>query len=289
MKVKFTKMHGCGNDYIYITDFENKIKTPGALSIRLSDRRRGIGGDGLILICKSDKADAKMRIFNSDGSEGKMCGNGIRCVGKLLYDDNLISHKNMKIDTLSGIKNVILSEGYGNIKETKYKEKNFSILSVDMGKPDFTPDKIPVDIKGDRIIDREVEINGKKYKINCVSMGNPHCVIFCKDIFKTDVEGIGKEIENSKLFPEGVNVEFVHIDGNSSISMRVWERGSGETFACGTGACASVVLAVENGFFGKNQDITVKLRGGELIIKYEDDKVFMTGPAEEVFKGEVEI
>lgn len=289
MKVKFTKMHGCGNDYIYITDFENKIKTPGALSIRLSDRRRGIGGDGLILICKSDKADAKMRIFNSDGSEGKMCGNGIRCVGKLLYDDNLISHKNMKIDTLSGIKNVILSEGYGNIKETEYKEKNFSILSVDMGKPDFTPDKIPVDIKSDRIIDREVEINGKKYKINCVSMGNPHCVIFCKDIFKTDVEGIGKEIENSKLFPEGVNVEFVHIDGNSSISMRVWERGSGETFACGTGACASVVLAVENGFFGKNQDITVKLRGGELIIKYEDDKVFMTGPAEEVFKGEVEI
>lgn len=289
MKVKFTKMHGCGNDYIYITDFENKIKTPGALSIRLSDRRRGIGGDGLILICKSDKADAKMRIFNSDGSEGKMCGNGIRCVGKLLYDDNLISHKNMKIDTLSGIKNVILSENYGNIKENKNKEKNLSILSVDMGKPDFAPDKIPVDIKGDRIIDREVEINGKKYKINCVSMGNPHCVIFCKDIFKTDVEGIGKEIENSKLFPEGVNVEFVHIDGNSSISMRVWERGSGETFACGTGACASVVLAVENGFFGKNQDITVKLRGGELIIKYEDDKVFMTGPAEEVFKGEVEI
>lgn len=283
MKIKFTKMHGCGNDYIYINNFDDKIKDPGALSMRLSDRRRGIGGDGLILICKSDKADAKMRIFNSDGSEGKMCGNGIRCVGKFLYDNNMVSCKDLKIDTLSGIKDVNLCESSKNAGE------NISILSVDMGSPKFSPEKIPISLEGERAIDREVEIKGEKYKINCVSMGNPHCVIFCDDICKVNVGTVGKEIEKSELFPEGVNVEFVHIDDNKSISMRVWERGSGETFACGTGACASVVSAVENGFFHKNQDIEVKLRGGKLIIRYEDNKVYMKGPAEEVFKGEVEI
>jgi diaminopimelate epimerase len=283
MKIKFTKMHGCGNDYIYINDIEDKINSPEALSIKLSDRRRGIGGDGIILICKSDKADAKMRIFNADGSEGKMCGNGIRCVGKFLYDNKLVLHKDMKIDTLSGIKNVNMCESAG------HEGENVSILSVDMGKPEFSPEKIPVKLKGDKVINKEVEIEGEKYKINCVSMGNPHCVIFCEDVFGADVEGIGKKLEKRELFPEGVNVEFIHIDDEKSISMRVWERGSRETFACGTGACAAVVSAVENGFFHKNQDIEVRLRGGNLIVKYEEDRVYMTGPAEEVFKGEVDI
>ena len=286
MKIKFTKMHGCGNDYIYINCFEKEIENPGDLSKKLSNRRTGIGGDGVILICKSKVAAAKMRIFNADGSEGKMCGNGIRCVGKFLYDNKMVKAEDMKIETLSGVKNVTLC---GNAAGNTQEGEKTSILKVNMGKPNFSPKEIPVKIEGEKVINKEININVGNYKINCVSMGNPHCVIFCKDVFNTDVKGVGIGIENSGLFPEGVNTEFIHINSDKSISMRVWERGSGETFACGTGACASVVAAVENGFFNKGEDVKVKLKGGELTINYTEESVYMTGPAQEVFKGEIEI
>lgn len=279
MKIDFTKMHGCGNDYIYINCFENDILNPEKLSVKLSDRRKSIGADGIILVCRSENFDAKMRIFNADGSEGKMCGNGIRCVGKFLFDNGLSSSKNMRIDTLSGVRKVDLIES----------DKRVSILKVDMGEVRFSAKDIPVKIESEKIVSEKIEINGKNYEINCVSVGNPHCVIFCENVLNADVQKVGKEIENSGLFPEGVNTELVEIGENNEIFMRVWERGSGETFACGTGACASVVAAVENGFFKEGKDIRVKLKGGDLVIKYKNKRVCMTGPAEEVFRGEIEI
>lgn len=280
MKVEFTKMQGCGNDYIYINCFKYNITSPGSLSRKLSHRRYGIGGDGLILICKSDKADAEMRIFNSDGSEGKMCGNGIRCVGKFLYDNKMVVSSSMKIDTLSGIREVNLLEN----------SKKKSILKVNMGSPRFKPILIPVNLHGDKVISRDIIIGEKQYNITCVSVGNPHCVIFCSDIFDIDMRSIGRDFGTGNLFPQGVNVEVVQVKSHKEISMRVWERGSGETLACGTGACAGVVAAVEKGLCRKNQDIKVNLQGGELVINYKSDgTIYMTGPAEEVFKGEVEI
>lgn len=280
MKIEFVKMQGCGNDYIYVNCLKYDMDSPGMLSIKLSDRRYGIGGDGLILICKSEKADAQMRIFNTDGSEGKMCGNGIRCVGKFLYDSGIVASKHIKIDTLSGIKYLELCNSSGKV----------STLRVNMGNPEFKPMHVPVNLEGEKIISRDVIINEKQYNINCVSMGNPHCVIFCDDPNMVDLKSVGTEIQESGLFPQGVNVEIAHVDTNKNISLRVWERGSGETLACGTGACAVVVAAVENGLCPKGEDIKVKLRGGDLVIKYDNDnQIYMTGPAEEVFKGEIEI
>ncbi len=280
MRIEFTKMQGCGNDYIYIDCMKYNIGSPSPLSIKLSDRRYGIGGDGVILICKSENADAQMRIFNADGSEAKMCGNGIRCVGKFLYDNKLVNSKSIKIDTLSGVKNVEVCESQGKK----------SVLRVDMGKPMFSPECVPVNLAGDKIISRDVIIKNKQYNINCVSIGNPHCVIFCDDVMSEDINSASVQIEQGGLFPDGVNVEFVRIDDDKNISLRVHERGSGETLACGTGACAAVVAAVENGICKKGEDIKVKLCGGELVIKYDTDgSIYMTGPAEEVFKGEIEI
>lgn len=283
MKLNFTKMHGTGNDYIYFSTFDQRIDNPEALSVRLSDRHFGIGGDGIILVCPSDKADAKMRIFNLDGSEGKMCGNGIRCVGKFLYDHGMVDIKKkdkLDIETLSGIKHLKAYTLDGEVKS----------LRVDMGKAILDPKEIPAKMDKDKIVNEPYTINGEEYNITCVSMGNPHCVVFIKgDIDNLELDEIGPKFENDKLFPERVNTEFVKVLDDHTIKMRVWERGSGETWACGTGACAAAVAACENGFCNKGDDITVKLKGGDLVINYTDETVYMTGEAEKVFEGTVEV
>mgnify|MGYP002541374799 FL=1 len=279
MKLRFTKMQGCGNDYIYFNVFDQVIDNPEGLSVRLSDRHFGIGGDGVVLICPSDVADAKMRMFNLDGSEGKMCGNAIRCVGKYLYDNKLVDKQTITIDTLSGIKTLSLYLRGGEV----------SAVKVDMGKAILTPNQIPVKLGGEEVIDRPVTIGDTPYNITCVSMGNPHCVVFLDSVDTLDIEKVGPMFENSELFPERVNTEFIRVLDSHTLKMRVWERGSGETWACGTGACAAAVAAVENGLCPKGEDITVKLRGGDLIINYTDEGVFMTGSAVKVYEGTVEV
>lgn len=278
----FVKMHGCANDYVYFDLFKTTIENPSELSKTLSDRHFGIGGDGIILICPSDKADAKMRIFNADGSEGKMCGNGVRCVAKYLYDYGYAKKPIIKIDTLSGIKTV----------ELKLDEDNNVVsCTVDMGKAEFAPYLIPVILqsKDDRIINFPYTVDGQELMLNCVSMGNPHCVLFVKGVNNMSIERLGRIMENNAIFPEGVNTEFVEIVNHNTIRMRVWERGSGETLACGTGACASVVAAVENGYFRKGETINVILKGGELKITYTDDGVTLEGPATKVFEGDIQL
>lgn len=281
MKYKFTKMQGCGNDYIYFNCFDQNINNPEGLSVRLSDRHFGIGGDGVILVCPSDVADAKMRMFNLDGSEGKMCGNGIRCVGKFLYDHNIVDQnkETVTVETLSGIKTLKVYKQDNEVKR----------LRVDMGKAELNSAKIPVATDKERVVNEPVIIDGQQFNITCVSMGNPHCVVFINDVEGLDIEKIGPKFEHDKLFPERVNTEFVRVINENTIKMRVWERGSGETWACGTGACAVAVAAVENGFCKKGEDITVQLKGGDLVINYTDDTVYMTGAAERVFEGTVEL
>ena len=287
IKANFTKMHGCGNDYIYFDCFQHDINNPEALSVRLSDRHYGIGGDGVILVCPSDVADGKMRMFNMDGSEGKMCGNGIRCVGKFLYDHGLVDPAKEKItvETLSGIKTLW----------PIYNDRKVCAMKVDMGKAELTPALIPVDAsklpdpKADRIVNAPYTVDGVEYHVTCVSMGNPHCVVFKNDVETMDIEKIGPAFETSELFPERVNTEFIRVLDDHTLKMRVWERGSGETWACGTGACAAAVAAVENGYCKKDTDITVKLIGGDLVIRYTDDTVYMTGNAVTVYEGVVEI
>lgn len=280
MKIKFTKMHGCGNDYVYINCFEQKIDNPSQLSMKLSDRRYSIGGDGIILIERSEIADAKMRIFNKDGSEGKMCGNGIRCVAKYLYDNNMCkSEKNIKIETFSGIKTLDILENNGN--EAKVK--------VNMGTASLNPSDIPMILSKDKVISEPITLDNDTYKITCVSVGNPHCIIFVDEVYSVNVREIGTQLSSHTMFPEGVNVEFVSVLDKNNLTMRVWERGSGETLACGSGSCASVVAAVENGFCDHNSDITVHLRGGKLNINYGDNGLFMIGNAIKVFEGELEV
>lgn len=280
MKIKFTKMHGCGNDYVYINCFDRVIDNPQKLSMILSDRRYGIGGDGIILICASDKADAKMRIFNKDGSEGKMCGNGIRCVAKYLWDSGKVKSKeNIKIETLSGVKTLEILSDSGNE----------SVIKVDMGKADLNSRNIPMIFEKEKVINEPITVNTENYNITCVSMGNPHCVIFCDEVYSAKVKEIGSKLSSHRIFPEGVNVEFVSKSDSNNLIMRVWERGSGETLACGSGACASVVAAAENGLCKKGEDITVHLRGGKLVVNYSDSGVFLTGNAVKVFEGEIEV
>ena len=280
-RLNFIKMQGAGNDYIYIDCFDSAVTNMESVAVNLSDRNFGVGGDGVVFIYPSDKADAQMRMFNADGTEGMMCGNAIRCVAKYLYDYGKIDkdRREITIDTKSGIKKLQLFVRGGVVNSAK----------VDMGAPILEPKKVPVDLSGDSVIDREVEIAGKKYNITCVSMGNPHCVIFVEDVNAIDVEKIGRKIEIDPLFPQRVNVEFVQVIDPSYIRMRVWERGSGETKACGTGACASVVACVLNGKCEKGHDVTVKLLGGELTVNYNDETVYMSGEACEVFKGEVRL
>jgi carbamoyl-phosphate synthase large subunit len=279
VRLEFTKMHGCGNDYIYINCFEQEIDDPERLAIALSDRHFGIGGDGLVLICRSDIADARMRMFNMDGSEGRMCGNAIRCVAKYLYDNGLCKKNEIKIETLSGVKTLLLNTENGSVVSVK----------VDMGKAELEPSKIPVTLPGDRIINEPVTVGKETYNITCVSMGNPHAVVFCDDPDSLDIEELGPRFEHHEIFPERVNTEFVQVIDRNTIKMRVWERGSGETLACGTGACAAAVASVLNGYCNKGQDIRVLLAGGELTINYTDERVFMTGGCVKVFEGVIEI
>ena len=282
-KLRFTKMQGIGNDYIYFSTFGQWINNPEALAVRLSDRHFGIGGDGVILVAPSRVADAQMKMYNRDGTEGKMCGNGIRCVGKFLYDHGMVNIKEkdeITIETLSGIKSLKAYTTDGEVKT----------LRVDMGKAILDPKQIPVDLSGDKVVDRRVTIGMQDYRITCVSIGNPHCVVFVdSDIDNINLEEIGPLFENDPIFPERVNTEFVTVLNDRTIKMRVWERGSGETWACGTGACAVAVPACENGFCKKGDDIKIKLKGGDLIINYTDETVYMTGNAEKVYEGEVEV
>ncbi len=279
VRLKFTKMQGTGNDYIYFNCFDQKINNPEGLSVRFSDRRYGIGGDGVILICPSDVADAKMKMYNADGSEGKMCGNGIRCIGKYLCDHGMVRGNKITVETLSGIK---------TLQVYRHDGQN-DVFKVDMGKAELSSELIPVAINKEKVINEPVVIGGESYNITCVSMGNPHAVVFCNNVEKIDLEKIGPQFENSELFPERINAEFVKVIDDHTIEMRVWERGTGETWSCGTGACAVAVAAVENGYCKKNEPITVKLRGGNLVIEYTDDTVYLTGVAETVYEGEIEL
>lgn len=279
MRRSFTKMHGCGNDYVYFNCMEQPFLNPEEASIRLSDRHKSVGGDGIILVLPSEVADAKMRIFNADGSEGKMCGNGIRCVGKFLYDYSICTKTTLQVETLSGIKTLQLQLKNGTVDS----------VTVDMGQANLTPASLPVLLEGQRIVNQPITVDGKPVSITCVSMGNPHCVVFVEDPSVLPLEVIGPPFEKHVLFPEGVNTEFITVHDRRSLTMRVWERGSGETMACGTGACAAAVAAVENGYCDKNEDITVHLRGGDLKIRYTDDTVYMTGEAVIAFEGTVEL
>lgn len=288
--MKFTKMEGCGNDYVYVNCFEENPQNPSEMAIKLSDRHFGIGGDGVIFIRPSQMADCMMDMYNLDGSRGKMCGNGIRCVGKYVFDHGIVNKTEIEVETLSGVKRLSLFPGTdGKIEK----------VSVDMGEAEFSPLRIPLnegllsDILGDNDIpdgcikNVPLTINNKIFNFTFVSMGNPHAVTFIEDTGNLDIIKYGPEAESHKLFPEKSNIEFIQIVDRKHINMRVWERGSGETFACGTGACAAVVAAYENGY--TDEDVEVNLLGGKLYISYDSKsgKVIMTGPAVEVFTGEI--
>lgn len=276
--MKFTKMHGLGNDYVYVDCTKQTIKNPNKLSEIISKYHFGIGSDGLVMIMNSDKADFSMRMFNADGSEGKMCGNATRCIGKYVYDRGLTDKTQLTLETLSGIKYLTLTVVGGEVET----------VSVDMGKAVLSAAEIPVKSDSETVIGKTMTVSGREQNITCVSMGNPHCVIFTDGIDSLDLEKIGPGYENDEIFPERVNTEFVEIKDRNTLRMRVWERGSGETMACGTGACAVAVAAVENGFCDRGSAITVHLRGGDLSIVYRTDgHVIMTGGASFVFDGEL--
>lgn len=279
MKLGFTKMHGCGNDYIYIDGFRYNIKNPGEISKKLSDRHFSVGGDGVIIIGSSDKADAFMHMYNADGSEGKMCGNGVRCTAKFVHDNFLPDKDVINIETLSGVKKI----------ELKKENEVVTGGTVDMGKAEFDCAKIPA-LFEDGGVQKSLYIDDCEYKVIPVSMGNPHAVIFMDDDFDIDrfeIEKIGPKFEKNPAFPEGVNTEFVKVISPDTFKMRVWERGSGETLACGTGACAVGSAAVKMGIADEGKDLKVILPGGELIINYTPERVLLTGGAVTAFTGEV--
>lgn len=273
--MKFTKMHGCGNDYVYVNLFEETVVDPGKLSIAVSDRHFGIGSDGLITIGPSSVADFCMRMYNADGSEAGMCGNGIRCVAKYVYDHHLTDQTVISVETGAGVKDLSLEIRDGRV----------SAVRVDMGEPILAPERIPVRAQGDRVVDDPVSVGGREWNMTCVSMGNPHAVVFVENVAEFPLAQYGPCFENHERFPERTNTEFVQIHSRAEISMRVWERGSGETLACGTGTCAAVMACILN---GRTDDrVQVHLRGGDLFIEYDRQRnhVFMTGPAVEVFTG----
>jgi len=275
--MKFTKMQGLGNDYVYVNCFEEKIDNPPELARRISDRHFGVGSDGLIMINPSDRADFEMEMYNADGSRGEMCGNGIRCVAKYVYDYGLTDKTDISVETLGGIKYLELTVEDGKVRTVK----------VDMGKPELEPQKIPVKADGDKAVDEPILVGGEEYRMTCVSMGNPHAVVFVGcDVRDFPLEEIGPKFESHERFPNRVNTEFVRVIDRHTAEMRVWERGSGETLACGTGACAVAVACVLNGL--TEDEVTVRLLGGDLQIRWdrEKDTVYMTGPAEVVFDGE---
>lgn len=275
--MKFTKMHGAGNDYVYINCFVEKVEKPEELVIWISDRHRGVGSDGLVLIMPSEKADFRMRMFNPDGSEAQMCGNASRCVGKFVYDKGLTDKTEITLETRAGIKVLTLFPKDGKVEQVR----------VDMGEPILNAADIPVLLPMEKVVNQKVEINNSTYNITCISMGNPHAVIFTKDIDRLDIEKLGMPIEHNRIFPERTNVEFVECISSRHLKMRVWERGTGETQACGTGACATLVAAVLNGY--SEREATVSLLGGELEIEWRlsNNHVYMTGSAVTVFEGEL--
>ena len=277
--MKFTKMHGLGNDYVYVNCFEEKIDNPPAVARFVSDRHFGIGSDGLIMINPSKTADFEMEMYNADGSRGEMCGNGIRCVAKYVYDYGLTDKTQISVETLGGIKYLDLTIEDGKV----------SLVKVDMGKPELEADLIPIISEREQVIDEPIEVDGKEYHMTGVSMGNPHAVIYVDDVKGLDLEKIGPKFENHERFPKRINTEFVHCIDRQTVEMRVWERGSGETLACGTGACAVAVSSILNNL--TDTQVTVKLLGGDLQIEWdrEKDRVFMTGPATVVFDGVIDI
>ncbi|HAG13705.1 MAG TPA: diaminopimelate epimerase, partial [Ruminococcus sp.] len=278
-RIPFVKMHGCGNDYIYINCMEKRVSAPESLSVQLSDRHFGIGGDGLVLIESSKIADAKMRMFNLDGSEGNMCGNAIRCVAKYLYDNGIVPSRTIQIETKSGLRTVTVTTQNGVVTHA----------AVNMGKAVFDTAQIPVLFDAPEMIAKPLTVAGTEYTVTCVSMGNPHCVVFGDNPELLDLAAIGQEFEHHPAFPEQVNTEFVQVIDAQNLQMRVWERGSGETMACGTGACATVAAAVKNGFCKPDTNVTVHLTGGDLVIRYTQDAVYLTGEAVLVFSGEIEV
>lgn len=279
--MKFTKMHGLGNDYIYVNCLKEKVENPSATARFVSDRYFGIGSDGLILINPSDKADFEMEMYNTDGSRSEMCGNGIRCVAKYVYDYGLTDKTSISVETLGGIKYLDLTVKNGKTE----------LVKVDMGKPELAAEKIPIETDDPlgKVINEPVEVNGVTYRMTGVSMGNPHAVVFVEDVKGLEIEKIGPWFENHKRFPRRVNTEFVRVLDRKTVEMRVWERGAGETMACGTGACAVTVACILNGLT-ENQ-VTVKLLGGDLQIEWdrEADRIYMTGPATVVFDGEIDL
>ena len=277
--MKFTKMHGLGNDYVYVNCFEEKIDNPPAVARFVSDRHFGIGSDGLIMINPSKTADFEMEMYNADGSRGEMCGNGIRCVAKYVYDYGLTDKTQISVETLGGIKYLDLAVEDGKV----------SLVKVDMGKPELEADRIPIISEREQVIDEPIEVDGKEYHMTGVSMGNPHTVIYVDDVKGLDLEKIGPKFENHERFPKRINTEFVHCIDRQTVEMRVWERGSGETLACGTGACAVAVSSILNNL--TDTQVTVKLLGGDLQIEWdrEKDRVYMTGPATVVFDGVIDI
>ena len=277
--MKFTKMHGIGNDYVYVNCFKEKIEDPKRVAVLVSDRHTGIGGDGLILIKPSKNADFEMDMYNADGSRGAMCGNGIRCVAKYVYDYGLTDKTQISVDTPSGIKYL----------ELTVENDKVSLVKVNMGEPELLPARVPIVSDKTEVINEPIEIEGKQYKITAVGMGNPHAVTYMEDIDNLDIEKIGPKFEFNPIFPDRVNTEFAKVIDENTVAMRVWERGSGETLACGTGACAVAVASVLNGY--TKDTVTVKLLGGDLRIEWnrEDNQIFMTGPATVVFDGEIAI
>ncbi len=276
--MKFTKMQGCGNDYVYVNCFEESVQDANALAKQVSDRHFGIGSDGLILIKPSETADFTMEMYNADGSRGEMYGNAIRCVGKYFSDHGMSKKTELSIETLAGIKFLTLSAKGGKVDE----------VTVDMGIPAFAPEQIPVVADGERVVDEPILVGGRQYRMTAVSMGNPHAVVFVEDTKVLPMKEIGPLFEHHERFPQRVNTEFVQIVDRKNINMRVWERGSEETWACGTGACASAVAAILNGHTG--EEVTVHMLGGDLRIRYDrqgSGHVYMTGPAVEVFCGEL--
>lgn len=279
-QLKFTKMHGTGNDYIYVDLFHQTLDRPSELSVKISDRHFGIGSDGLICIAPSEIADCRMIMFNADGSEGAMCGNGIRCVAKYAYEHGLATKDQMSIETKSGVKHLKLTVEDGIV----------TYVEVNMGQAILKPCEIPVRAEGDDFIARTLQVDGKSYTATCVSMGNPHCVVFMDHIDELDLTKIGPSFEHHPWFPDQINTEFVEVIDRKAIKMRVWERGSGETISCGTGTCAATVASVLNGYCDRGAEIEVRVRGGALYDTYlESGEVLMKGPASEVFQGEISI
>lgn len=275
--MKFTKMQGLGNDYVYVNCMEKEIEDPSGLAKQVSDRHYGVGSDGLILICPSEHADFEMKMYNADGSRGEMCGNGIRCVGKYVYDYGLTDQTEISVETLGGIKYLSLMVENGKVSQVK----------VDMGSPIFVPEQIPVKAGKLDAVDVPIDVDGKEYRMTCISMGNPHAVVYMDEIKELEIEKIGPKFEHHPCFPNRVNTEFAHVLNRQTVEMRVWERGSGETLACGTGACAVAVASMVNGL--TDDSVTVRLLGGDLKIEWDREKnvIYMTGPASVVFDGEL--